>query len=98
MRAPSKSDRSPGHIYGHWSDTPQASPPSIPRFWRGSGGHGACAIVSCQSWSSAPLLLLCFFQHYPLVGIAHAFAFVGLRRTIAAHFCRDLADHLLVDT
>src|SRR5712672_1361565 len=98
MRAPSTWDRLPERIYGHWNGAPQASPPSIPRSLRGSDGRGACAIASCQSWSSAPLLLLGFLQYNTLVGIAHAFAFVGLRGTITAYFCRYLADDLLVDT
>src|SRR3954465_3590874 len=96
MRALWRSDRSPAHIYGHWSDVLQASPPSIRRFLSGSGVHGACAIAFCQSWSSAPLLFLGFLQHHTFIGIANAFALIGLGWAVAAHFRRYLADDLLV--
>ena len=44
-----------------------------------------------------PLLLLRFFDHYPLIGIANAFALVRLRRAIATDFRGHLADFLLVN-
>src|SRR6186997_2729571 len=43
---------------------------------------------------AAPLLLLAFLAEDKLVGIFHALALVGLRRTIAANLGGDLADAL----
>ena len=42
------------------------------------------------------LLLLRFLDDDTLIGVANALALVGLRRTIAANFCGNLADLLLV--
>src|SRR4051795_914742 len=43
---------------------------------------------------TAPLLLLAFLAEDKFIGILHALALVGLRRTIAADFRGDLADAL----
>src|SRR5262245_4834601 len=43
------------------------------------------------------LLLLRLFENDDFVGVAHALALIGLRRTLVAHFGGHLADELLVD-
>src|SRR6195952_2214348 len=45
---------------------------------------------------TAPLLLLAFLAEDKFIGVLHALALVGLRRTIAADFSGDLADALAV--
>src|SRR6201747_2536903 len=45
---------------------------------------------------TAPLLLLAFLAEDKFIGILHALALVGLRRTVAADLGGDLADALAV--